>query len=75
MRGLLLFYEPYAAGARDREKTFNPEITEVKVIVNGISNKVYSQGMETRYMWEEVLTGFGKENSATDSFFSSISGA
>ena len=34
MKGLL-FYERYAAGARDSEKTFNPDITEVKVIVNG----------------------------------------
>ena len=28
MKGLLLFYEPYVAGARDSEKTFNPDITE-----------------------------------------------
>ena len=43
MKGLLLlFYEPYAGGARDREKTFNPDITEVKVVVNRIPDKVYS---------------------------------
>ena len=30
MNGLLLFYEPYVAGARDSEKTFNPDITESK---------------------------------------------
>ena len=41
MKGLL-FYEPYVAGARDGEKTFNPVITKVKVIVNGIPNKVNS---------------------------------
>ncbi|CAH3132969.1 unnamed protein product, partial [Pocillopora meandrina] len=41
MKGLL-FYEPYVAGARDSEKTFNPVITKVKVIVNGIPNKVNS---------------------------------
>ena len=29
-KGLLLFYEPYVAGARDSEKTFNPDITESK---------------------------------------------
>ena len=39
MKGLLLlFYEGYAGGARDSEKTFNPDITEVKVTVNGIPN-------------------------------------
>ena len=51
MQGLLLFCEPYVAGARDGEKTFNPDIAQEKVIVNGIPNKVYSQGMETRDMW------------------------
>ena len=40
VKGLPLFYEPYVAVARDSEKTFNPDITEVKVIVNGILNKV-----------------------------------
>lgn len=40
MKGLilLLFYEPYEGGTRDSEKTFNPDITEVKVVVNGIPN-------------------------------------
>ena len=64
VKGLPLFYEPYVAGARDSEKTFNPDITEVKVIVNGILNKVYSQGMEIRDMWEENFRRFGKKNSA-----------
>ena len=41
MKGLLLlFYEPYTGGARDSEKTFNPDITEVNVTVNGIPNKI-----------------------------------
>jgi len=31
MKGfLLLFYEPYVEGARDSEKTFNPDITKWK---------------------------------------------
>ena len=65
MKGLLLlFYEPYAEGARDSEKTLNPDITQVKVTVNGIPNKVYSQGMKSRDMWEEVNRRFGKENSS-----------
>ena len=79
----LLFYKPYVAGAEDSEKTFNPEITEVKVVVDRILNRVYSQGMGTRNIWEEVLRRFGKENStmnATDFYagyrfsLSSISG-
>ena len=67
MKGLLLlFYEGYAGGARDSEKTFNPDITEVKVTVNGIPNKIYSQGMKTRDFWEEIFRRFGKENSSLD---------
>ena len=64
MKGLilLLFYEPYVGGARDSEQTFNPDITEVKVVVNGIPNKVYSHGMKTGDLWEEVYRRFGKEN-------------
>ena len=62
MKGLLLlFYEPYTGGARDSEKTFNPDITEVKVTVNGIPNKIYSQGMKTRDFWEEFSEDSGKK--------------
>lgn len=57
---LLLFPEPHAAGARDTESFFNPDITNVKISVNGVPNKVYSQGVEGRDMWEEVLRFFGK---------------
>ena len=65
MKGLhLLLYEPCVAGARDSEKTFNPDINEMKVFVNGIPNKVYSRGMKTIDMWEELFRRFGKENSA-----------
>ncbi|PFX34131.1 hypothetical protein AWC38_SpisGene1013 [Stylophora pistillata] len=64
MKGLFLFYETYTAETRDSERTFNPDITEVKLVVNGTPNKIYSQGMKTRDMWEEVFRGFGKENSA-----------
>lgn len=38
----LLFYESRVVGTRVSEKTFDPDITEVKVIVKGIPNKVYS---------------------------------
>ena len=48
---------------RESEKTFNSDITEVKLVVCGIPNKVYSQGMETRDMWEEAFRRFGRENS------------
>lgn len=36
------------------------------VSVDGIPNKVYSRGMETGGMWEEVFKRFGKEKSEMD---------
>ena len=65
MKGLiLLFNELCDAGARDSDKTFNHGITGVKVIARKTANKVFSQGMEKRDMWEEVFRRFGKEKSA-----------
>ena len=46
----------------EAKKIFNPDITEVKEIVNGIPNKIYSQGMRTRDVWEEVFRRSGREN-------------
>ena len=61
MKGILhLFSEPYTAGTRDLEKFFNPDITSMKVSVNGLPNKVYSQGVEPLYLWDKVIQHFGK---------------
>ena len=63
MKGIVfLFCEPYVEGARDSERFFNPNITDVKVSINGIPNKVNSQGMEPREQWEEVLQHFAATN-------------
>lgn len=65
MKGLLLlFHEDYVAGTRDSEKTFNPDIKDVKVPINGVPNKIYNKRMKPRYMFEEVFTRFGKVNSS-----------
>ena len=66
MKGiLLLFYEPYTAGTRDsEEKTFNPDIVEIKVVINGIPNMLFSQGMMTNDLWKAIWKKFGKENSS-----------
>ena len=34
------------------------------MVVNGIPNKIYSQGMKTRDFWEEIFRRFGRENSS-----------
>ena len=41
---LLLFINPYVAGARDTENYFNPDITKVKVTVNGIPKPGLQRG-------------------------------
>lgn len=56
---LLLFVEPYTAGARDPEKFFNPGITKVCVTVNGSPNMVFNNGLEGRDVWREVERFFG----------------
>lgn len=56
MKGiLLLLSKPHNAGVRDLEKFFNPGITSMKGSVNGVPDKVYSQGVEGLDMWNEVL--------------------
>ena len=55
---LLLFINPYAAGARDTENYFNPDITKVKVTVNGVPNRVYNEGLSGSDMWQELTRHF-----------------
>ena len=65
MKGiLLLFYEPYTTRTRDSEKTFNPDINEIKVDIYGIPNMLFSQGMMKRDLWKAIWKKFGKENSS-----------
>ena len=55
---LLLFINPYTAGARDTESYFNPDITKVKVTVNGVPNRVYNEGISGSDMWNELTRYF-----------------
>ena len=55
---LLLFINPYAAGARDTEHYFNPDITKVNVTVNGVPNRVYNEGISGSDMWMELTRHF-----------------
>ena len=55
---LLLCINPYAAGARDTEHYFNPDITAVKVTVNGVPNRVYNEGISGSDMWKELTRYF-----------------
>ena len=55
---LLLFINPFVAGARDTENYFNPDIIKVKVTVNGVPNRVYNEGISGTDMWNELTRHF-----------------
>ena len=55
---LLLFISPYTVGNRDSEYYFNPDITKVKVTVNGVPNRVYNEGISGSDMWQELTRHF-----------------
>ena len=55
---LLLFINPFVAGARDTESYFNPDITKVKVTVNGVPNRVYNEAISGTDMWNELTRYF-----------------
>ena len=55
---LLLFISPYTAGNRDSEYYFNPDITNIKVTVNGVPNRVYNEGISGSDMWKELTRHF-----------------
>ena len=57
---LLLFVEPYVAGARQAETYLNPDLTKVSVAVNGSPNRLYNNGLEGIDIWEEVKRFFLK---------------
>ena len=62
MKGLLLlFVEPYTAGARDSEKYVFPDINKVSVTINGSPNMLYNNGIEARDIWSEASRFFMKE--------------
>ena len=62
MKGLLLlFVEPYTAGARDSEKYIFPDIKKIRVTINGTPCMLYNEGIESRNIWSEASRFFMKE--------------
>ena len=55
---LLLFINPFVVSARDTESYLNPDITKVKVTVNGVPNRVYNEGISGTDMWNELTRYF-----------------
>ena len=55
---LLLFINPYTPGSLDTEEYFNPNITKVKVTVDGVPDRVYNEGLSGSDMWQEITRHF-----------------
>ena len=59
MRGILmLFEEPAAPYQRDTEVFYNPKITKVEVIVEGVLNQLFSLGMQPYQQWWDEARKF-----------------
>jgi len=63
---LLLFTEPYTAGARDSEKYVFPDIKKVKVTINGHPSMLYNEGMVSADLWREARRFFVREKNKTE---------
>ena len=62
MKGiLLLFVEPYTAGARDSEKYGFPDLEKVHLTINGSPNMVYNNGIESEDAWRQAGRFFMKQ--------------
>ncbi len=67
LRGiLLLFTLPPATANRDPENYFNPEITNVDITINGLTDKVFAQGFKEDQMWTEARKLFLNEHRKHD---------
>ena len=63
---LLLFMEPYSAGARDSEKYVFPDLTKVQVTINGSPNMIYNDGLVAEDLWEEASRFFVRKENKTE---------
>ena len=63
IKGILMFFiSDYDAGERDSEKFENPDISKVKITIEGIANKIYPEGIRKLDQWEEVKKHFMSED-------------
>jgi hypothetical protein len=61
-KGILLLFEDVAAQAayaRDSESFYNPKVTKAELVIEGVPNQLYSQGMRSLDQWIEALRYFG----------------
>lgn len=62
IKGVLLFFiSDYDDGERDSEKFENPNISKVKITIEGIANEVFPEGIRMLDHWEEISKHFMSE--------------
>ena len=59
---LLIFMKERSATkfSRDTEEFFNPKITRVEVVVEGVPNELYAQNIEYRHQYDEIVKHFAE---------------
>ena len=58
---LLLFLDKRDDFANKNEEFYNPSITKISVMINGISFQLYRHGLQTRDIYPEVKKNFIKK--------------
>ena len=66
---LCLFTEAFTAGTRDSEKFVNPEITSVNFNIDGVRNKLFSNGMLSSDFWQSLNNRFNTKDTLKESDF------
>jgi hypothetical protein len=51
---LLLFISDFGDGERNSEEFQNPNITKIRITIEGIANKIFPEGMRMQDQWEEI---------------------
>ena len=70
MTGLLfLFTASPVGGTRDSEKFVNPDITSVKIDIDGVPNMLYSRGMIPADLYKSILQRFTGDTSVKEKDF------
>ena len=63
LKGVLLIFTKERSATkfkRDTEEFFNSKITKVEVTVEGMPNELYTQNMEYRHQYDEIMKHFGE---------------
>jgi hypothetical protein len=59
---LLLFTSNCGDGERNSEEFQNPDITKIRITIEGIANKTFPEGMRMMDQWEEIKKHFMRED-------------